>query len=154
MLARLLLLFLVFPIIELAVLYWLASTITLPWTVVIALSTGIVGAWLARSQGLRVFRRVHAEVNLGRLPTNDLLDGLLIIIAGALLITPGLLTDLFGLSLLIAPLRSLYRHWLAGWMKRRFRITTINGSSLHANSPFDRSTVVDSYVVREEEEEN
>lgn len=101
MLARLLLLFIVVPMVELAILVWLGSQIGFWATMLLVIVTGTVGALLARSQGTRAFQAVRAELAAGRMPAEGLLDGLLILVGGVVLLTPGLLTDIAGLLLLV-----------------------------------------------------
>ena len=105
MFVRLLLLFTVVPIVELLLLIELGRHIGLAPTLAIVLGTGVLGAALARWQGLATLRQVQTEMDAGRLPTGPLVDGLLILVAGAVLLTPGLLTDLAGVAWCGAPCR-------------------------------------------------
>lgn len=98
---RLLALFTVIPAVELVVLIVLGRAVGFWPTAGLVLLTGVLGAWLARREGLRVLLAVRKEMAEGRMPTDHLLDGLLIVIAGAVLLTPGLLTDLLGFLLLV-----------------------------------------------------
>ncbi|MDA8018016.1 MAG: FxsA family protein [Thermoanaerobaculia bacterium] len=118
-LAQLFLLFTLVPLTELWLLLLLGRNVGLVPTLALVILTGALGAWLARSQGLRAFAAVQAELNSGRMPTSSLLDGLLILIAGAVLLTPGLLTDVFGFLLLIPWTRERLRNLLAAELKRR-----------------------------------
>lgn len=113
MFLRLLLLFTVVPLVELFLLVKLGTVIGVGPTVLIVLFTGFLGAVLARWQGLGVIRRLSTDLEQGRLPADALIDGLLILIAGAVLLTPGLLTDAFGFFLLVPPGRALVRKALA-----------------------------------------
>ena len=113
MFLRLLLLFTVVPLIELFLLVKLGTMIGVGPTVLIVLLTGFLGALLARWQGLGVLRRLSEDMAGGRLPTDALIDGLLILIAGAVLLTPGLITDAFGFLLLIPQGRALVRRAVA-----------------------------------------
>lgn len=107
MLSRLLLLFIVVPAVELLLLIQMGRWIgTLP-TVGLIVLTGIVGAYLAKQQGVTVLRRIQQEVNQGQMPGQALLDGAMILVAGAVLMTPGVLTDALGFLLLIPPTRKL-----------------------------------------------
>lgn len=109
MLSRLLLLFIIVPAIELMLLIQMGQWIgTLP-TLALIVVTGMVGAYLARQQGLRVFMRVQQDVQGGQMPGEALLDGAMILVAGAVLMTPGVLTDVFGFLLLIPTTRTLLR---------------------------------------------
>jgi UPF0716 protein FxsA len=101
MFLRLLLLFTLVPLLELYLLVKLGTVIGVGATVLIVIATGILGASLARWQGLEVLRRLSYDLDRGRLPTDALIDGLLIFIAGAVLLTPGLITDALGFILLM-----------------------------------------------------
>ena len=101
MFVRLLILFTVVPLIELALLIKLGNLIGLWPTISIVIVTGVLGAALARNQGTRTVVAIRAELAEGRAPTESLLNGLLILVGGVVLLTPGLLTDLLGFSLLI-----------------------------------------------------
>lgn len=118
MFLRLLLLFTVVPLIELAMLLAIGRQVGVLSTVLLVLGTGILGAWLARREGVRTFARVREEFAAGRLPTDALLDGLLILVAGAVLLTPGLLTDVAGFSLLVPAGRRVVRRALAARWRR------------------------------------
>lgn len=106
MFARLLLLFTLVPIIELALLIWVGQRIGTWPTVGIVLATGLLGAWLARREGVRAWREVRGAVGGGRMPAEAMLQALLILVGGTLLLTPGVLTDLLGFALLLPPSRA------------------------------------------------
>ncbi len=113
MFLRLLLLFTVVPLIELYLLVELGTVIGIGPTVLLVVTTGVLGAWLARWQGLGVLTRVSEDLAQGRLPTDALIDGLLILIAGAVLLTPGLITDALGFFLLVPQGRAAVRKAIA-----------------------------------------
>jgi UPF0716 protein FxsA len=118
---RLLLLFTLVPAIELALLIEVGRRIgTLP-TLALILLTGVVGATLARYQGVAVLRRMQEELGDGRLPAGSLLDGVIILIAAALLVTPGILTDAVGFALLIPMTRVGIRELMRRWFERALR---------------------------------
>lgn len=119
MLARLALLFVVVPLIELALLVELGGVVGLLPTVLLVVTTGILGAALARREGLRVLTAVRSELADGRVPGGALMHGLSVLVGGALLLTPGLLTDLVGFSLLIPPTRSLILRGVRRWFERQ-----------------------------------
>ena len=112
MLLGLFFLFTLVPLLELYLLIRLGTYVGAVDTIAIVIGTGVAGGLLAKSQGLAVLDRIRAELNQGRLPAESLLDGLLILIAGAMLITPGLLTDGLGLLLLIPWSRQAFKSWL------------------------------------------
>lgn len=118
MFIRLLLLFTVVPLVELFLLLVIGRLIGAFATIALVVVTGILGAWLAKSQGLRTWARVRSELHSGRIPTEALLDGLLIFIAGAVLLTPGILTDLLGFALLTPAGRRAVRQVVAQRMRR------------------------------------
>ena len=117
---RLLLLFTTVPLIELALLVVIDRHIGLAATLALVVTTAMVGAWLARSQGLRTLGRLQAELQNGRMPAEPMLDGLIILIAGAVLLTPGLLTDLFGFFLLVPAGRAIVRREVTKRLQQRF----------------------------------
>jgi UPF0716 protein FxsA len=114
MFARLALLFILVPLAELALLVWLGQLLGLWPTLGVVAATGVVGAALARSQGLRAVRRIQGEMAAGRVPGAALLDGAAILVGGAFLLTPGILTDIAGFLLLLPPTR----RWLRGRLRR------------------------------------
>ncbi len=105
---RLLLLFTLVPLVELYILIKVGGLIGALNTILIIVVTGIAGAYLARSQGFKVVKRINRAIEEGRTPANELLDGLFILIGGFTLLTPGFLTDLLGLSMLFPLTRTLY----------------------------------------------
>jgi len=119
MLLRLVLLLTLVPLVELYLLVWLTEL----WesfllTVGLIVLTGILGATLARIEGLRVLAQIRERTRRGELPADELLDGVMILLAAALLVTPGLITDAVGFLVLIpftrAPARNLLKRWLKG----------------------------------------
>ncbi len=106
---KLLLLFVLVPAIELVLLIQLGGLIGLLPTIAVIVITGFLGAGLARHQGVGVFRQVQSELASGRLPAHPIFDGVLILVAGALLLTPGFLTDLAGFLFLIPASRAVIK---------------------------------------------
>ena len=145
MLGKLLLLFILVPLAELVLLLYLADATSWQMTLGLVIATGVIGTLLARSQGWRVWSRIHQELAAGRMPTEPLLDAVLIFVAGALLLTPGVLTDLLGILLLIPWTRSYFRRRLVAWFKSRLTIHTSGFGSWPP--PPGRSEVIDSYVI-------
>ena len=118
MFARLLILFIAVPLVELALLIKLGNAIGLWPTIFMVIATGALGAALARSQGTRVVSAIRAEVAEGRPPTESLLNGLLVLVGGVVLLTPGLLTDLLGFSLLVPFTRNWFRKKLRSRLRK------------------------------------
>ncbi len=121
---QLFVLFTAIPLVELWLLLKLGSWLGLGTTIVIVLGTGIAGAALARWQGWRVLERLQSEMRQGILPAQALGDGVLILVAGVLLITPGVITDVLGLSLLVPPLRAVVRRGFQLWLAKRMQVDT------------------------------
>jgi UPF0716 protein FxsA len=115
---KLLLLFIVVPIVELIVLIQLGGLIGTLATIGIIVITGALGASLARWQGLSVLRQIQLDVAAGRLPAGSLVDGVIILMAAALLVTPGLLTDVFGFLCLVPGFRGVVKRMLRKRLER------------------------------------
>jgi UPF0716 protein FxsA len=109
MLPLLLLLFIVVPIAELAVIIQVGQLIGVWWTIAILVADAVLGSMLARSQGRAAWRRFNEAIQSGRPPAREVLDGALVLFGGALLLTPGFLTDVLGLVLLLPPTRAVVR---------------------------------------------
>lgn len=124
MLPFLALLFVVVPFVELYLLIQIGQAVGALPTVGLVILMGIAGAALAKSQGLAALRRVNEELAQGRLPTTAILDGVLIIAASILLITPGVLTDVLGILLLLPPTRAVFRVALVRWAQKNVRVVT------------------------------
>jgi UPF0716 protein FxsA len=119
MLLPLVLLFIAVPIAELAVIIQVGQAIGVWWTIALLLADSILGSWLMRHQGRSAWRRFNVVVQEGRVPAREVLDGALVIFGGALLLTPGFITDILGLILLIPPTRALVRGILARRLAHR-----------------------------------
>ena len=101
----LLTMFIVIPIVEFALLIEIGRRLGTIETLLLIFGTGVVGAYLARLEGFRILYRIQRDVQAGIVPAEQLFDGVLVLIAGVVLITPGLLTDIAGLLLLFPPTR-------------------------------------------------
>ncbi len=123
MFLKLFLAFTLIPMIELYLLIKLGAVIGAFNTLLLVILTGAAGAYLARLQGLQVMFRVRARLQQGEMPAEDMLDALIIFIAGIVLLTPGLLTDMAGLLLLLPSIRFRLKVWLRQkldqWMQNR-----------------------------------
>jgi len=126
MFGKLLLLFVLLPLLELAILVRLGGVLGFWPTIGIVVVTGGVGALLARSQGIRVLSGIRTELAVGRMPTDRLVDGLLILVGGAVLLTPGLLTDVLGLALLIPFTRRRFKAAVRRRFDRMIRTGQVN----------------------------
>ncbi|MGG3941293.1 FxsA family protein [Peribacillus psychrosaccharolyticus] len=108
-----------FPVIEIIILL-LSGKIIGFWPTLFALILmGIAGAYLAKKQGLETLRRAQAQMNVGQLPGNEMINGLCIMIGGILLVLPGFITDLAGLLLILPPTRKLCKPLLMRWITKK-----------------------------------
>jgi UPF0716 protein FxsA len=117
--ARLFLLFLIVPIIEIYLLIKVGSLIGGVPTVALLLAISLLGAYLVRSQGFRIITQVREELARGRLPAAQLLDGALVLIGSLLLMTPGFFTDFLGIFFLVPVTRRFIKLWLGLWLQAR-----------------------------------
>jgi UPF0716 protein FxsA len=102
-------LFIVVPIAELAVLIQIGQLIGVWWTIALLVADAILGSLLARSQGRLAWRRFNEALQAGRAPAREVMDGALVLFGGALLLTPGFISDILGIVLLLPPTRALVR---------------------------------------------
>ena len=123
MLLPLILIFIVVPIAELAVVIQVGQEIGVAWTVAILVADSILGSILMRAQGRVAWRRFNEALQAGRVPAREVLDGGLVMFGGLLLLTPGFITDFLGLLLLIPPTRALVRALLAKRLTQRMVVS-------------------------------
>jgi UPF0716 protein FxsA len=119
MFALLAILFLVVPIAELAVILLIGQQIGPWWTIALLIADSIFGSWLARREGIGAWRRFRTALDGGRVPTREIADGALILLAAALMLTPGFLTDIVGILLLLPPTRAMVRRSMLAYVARR-----------------------------------
>ena len=124
------LIFLLVPVLEIYLLIEIGSLIGAVWTVTAVVGTAALGAGLVRRQGLAALARFRSTTQAGELPAVTIIEGLALLVAGALLLTPGFFTDLVGFLLLTPPLRQfLVSRWLAG------RVVTPVGGTPSGQAP-------------------
>ena len=111
--------FLVVPILELAVIIQVGQSLGVLPTIGLLLLVSALGAWLVKREGIGVWRRFNNQVRSGIVPTREIADGVMILFAGALLLTPGFLSDLLGLLLLTPPVRAVLRGAAMARVSRR-----------------------------------
>lgn len=121
--------FLVVPVLEIWLLIRVGSVIGGWETVALLIADSLLGAWLVRREGRRAWKALRAAIDSGRMPDRELADGAMIVAGGALLLTPGFLTDVFGFFLILPFTRPVARRWLSWFLGRRVRV-------LAARSPY------------------
>lgn len=126
MIPRLGCLFIVVPLVELALLIQVGQWVGVWPTVALVALTGVAGVALVRREGIRTLANVQLELASGRLPGRALLDGACLLVAGALLTTPGVITDVLAFALLVTPSRRLAQRWLMDRMRRAVERGTLH----------------------------
>ncbi|UCG39412.1 MAG: membrane protein FxsA [bacterium] len=121
MFLRLFLLFTIVPAVELYLIIKVGAAIGAGNTILLIIGTGILGAYYARQQGLRVFTNIQWKMEQGQIPGDDLVNGAMLLVGGALLITPGFITDFAGFSLIFPPTREAFKVAVKRWLEKRVR---------------------------------
>lgn len=147
MFARLFLLFITIPVIELFIFLVIGQRIGIPMTLAIIVFTAFLGAYLAKSQGLKTLARYQESLAQGRLPHEAIIDGLLILVAGALLLTPGFLTDSIGFALLAPSARTIVRGMIEKSLKERLTVAGRDMGSSVGGKSNPKVITVDAEVV-------
>jgi len=148
------LLLLVVPIIELYVIVQVAGSIGILWTIFTLITVSVVGAILVKREGTNIWIRAQRQLAQGQMPDNEMIEGVLLLVGGALLLTPGFVTDAIGLLLLFPPTRVVFR----GLVKRRFKIkaervvTGATGGFRYATYGSGRAAATSPYMDVEEVE--
>ncbi len=126
MLFKIFLLLTLVPIIEVFILFKIAEVTTVWTTIALVIVTGFAGAYLARREGTQILSSIKRELNDGRVPGNQLLNGLCVLIGGILLLTPGLLTDITGFTLVLPVTRQLYIRLIKRWLTNMMQMGSVN----------------------------
>ena len=148
MFGKLLLLFILVPIAELCLFINIGSQLGLGLTLAIIIVTAILGASLTKSQGRRAMEKFQAATAAGRMPAKEAIDGLMILLAGAVLITPGFLTDAVGFLLLVPPFRAIVAGYAGKRLKGKIQVVTPrmpnqNAQEKRPDSKLDEGNVID-----------
>ena len=126
-------LFLVVPIIEIYLLIQVGQVIGAGWTILLVVLTAVIGVWLLRIQGLSTLTRAQRKLQENELPAHEILEGMGLVVAGALLLTPGFFTDTVGFLLLFPPTRM----WLVSRMASRMMVSASVNMHAHAQRDDD-----------------
>ena len=121
MLFKLGLLFILIPLVELAILVFLGTIIGFWYTILIIITTGFLGAFMARRQGIKTLSRIRSSLEQGIVPSNELFHGALIVVGGLLLLTPGLITDITGFALLLPQTRRIIGKAIVRQIRRKIQ---------------------------------
>lgn len=119
---KLFLIFTIIPLIELAIIIELGRAVGTLNTVLIVVGTAILGAYLVRLEGINVIYRFRSNIRDGVFPAGEIFDGAILLVAGAVLITPGLVTDILGLLLVLPPSREIIKRLVKRYIERKFLV--------------------------------
>ena len=142
----LVLLFLVMPLAELFVLIQVGQVIGVWWTILLLVADSIFGAWLMRREGSRAWSALSTALSSGKLPSNEIADGALILLGGALMLSPGFVTDIFGIVLILPLTRPFFRRILAKVVQKRL-VTAAMPSTFGAGARPRNDDIVTGEVV-------
>jgi UPF0716 protein FxsA len=133
-------LFIALPLVELYVILKVGDAIGAVWTILLLAADSVLGSLLLRAQGRSVWRRFNTALAEGKMPHREVIDGVLVIFGGAFLLTPGFLTDIVGVVLLVPPTRALVRRFLARRLRRRVAVVgvvdgVVDGTATERHDP-------------------
>ncbi len=147
-------LFIAIPVAELHILWLIGSRIGILPTLALVVVTGIIGAHLARQQGIKVINNINSQLSSGHMPTDELLSGALVLVGGVMLLTPGIITDCCGLLLMIPLTRSFIGRQLKKCFAARLNIVNITPGFNPSGAGFNRTTdeikEADAHVVEDD----
>lgn len=135
MIWKLFFLFTVTSLVELALLIWIGQYLGIMVTIGLVLLTAVIGATMAKIEGIRVWTRLLRELRQGNIPTDELVEGGLIFAGGITFLTPGFITDTLGILCLIPPTRRLFRNFVKSWIREKFE----QGGGISFRVGFDAS---------------
>ncbi|HNW82455.1 MAG TPA: FxsA family protein [bacterium] len=142
----LLLLFVALPAAEIWLLIKVGGMIGVMPTILMILFTGVAGAYLAKMEGLAVIRNIQKASVEGRIPGNEMISGVLIFVGGALLLTPGFITDCMGLLMIFPPTRMLIAISIRKYFEKRVKAGSA-GFSIHSNMNVQRPKIKDPTII-------
>jgi UPF0716 protein FxsA len=143
--------FIAVPVLEIYVIIQVGQVIGAWWTILLLIADGVVGSWLVKHEGRRAWRALRTALEAGRMPSTELADGMLILVGGTLMISPGFVTDVFGALLILPFTRPLGRRVLARFVNRRLRgriqVMTAGPATARRPGPGPEGNVVQGEVV-------
>lgn len=135
--------FVVVPIVEIYVIIQVGQVIGAWWTIALLIADSVFGAWLVRREGRRAWRALTTTLQSGRMPSTELADGALVLVGGTLMISPGFVTDVAGIALILPFTRPVARGLLARWVTRRLVVRRPGGGRDDGDGPVVRGEVID-----------
>jgi UPF0716 protein FxsA len=146
----LLIAFVVVPIVEIYVLIQVGQVIGPWWTILLLVVDSILGTWLIKREGGRAWQGLRTALESGRMPARELADGALILVGGTLMLSPGFVTDAFGILLILPFTRPLFRRLLTGVVTRRLVVLGTSPGQGNRPGPGSGGTVIQGEVVDED----
>jgi UPF0716 protein FxsA len=135
--------FVVVPLIELYFIIQVGQVIGAWWTIAILIAVSVAGAYLVKREGRAAWQRFRGALGSARVPAVEVIDGALVLIGGTLLLTPGFLTDIAGLALVVPPTRALVNRFIRSRVRGRFGL----GDAPRARAPRDNAAPIDVEVI-------
>ncbi|WP_182376303.1 FxsA family protein [Nocardioides sp. WS12] len=127
--------FVVMPILEIFVLIQVGQAIGPWWTILLLVLDSIIGAWLIKREGRRAWQALQARLQTGQMPARELADGVLVVLGGAFMLSPGFVTDILGILLILPITRPLFRGLLTSYAVNRITIRTGPGTRTSPGTP-------------------
>ena len=112
------LLFILMPILDLYILIKASQSMGFLATILLIIATGIAGYYLAKSEGKVILKKINEEMGQGRIPSDEILSGFSILVGGFLLLLPGIVTDIIGITMVLPVTRSFYKVYIKRWIQR------------------------------------
>jgi UPF0716 protein FxsA len=142
------LVFLLVPLLEIYVLIQVGQVIGAGWTIMLLIADSVFGGWLIKREGSRAWRALSAALSSGKMPARELADGALILVGGTLMLSPGFVTDAFGILIILPFTRPVFRNLLTGVVTRRLLNSGFLGSTTQRPEPGSHSgSVVQGEVI-------
>jgi len=138
--------FVVVPLVEISALILVGSLIGPWWTIGLLIVDSLVGGWLIKREGSRAWEALSSALSDGRMPAKELADGALILVGGTLMLTPGFVTDVFGMAMILPVTRPLARRVLTSVVTRRLMVAGVPHDARHPG-PGSGGSVVQGHVV-------
>jgi UPF0716 protein FxsA len=135
--------FIVVPLVEIWVLIQVGHVIGVGWTLVLLVADSILGTWLIKREGSKAYAALRTAIESGRMPHRELADGALVVLAGALMLSPGFVTDIFGVLLLLPFTRPIGRRVLTALVARRVTVMATGERPGHGDDSVIRGEVID-----------
>jgi len=148
---KLFILFTIIPVLELWLLIEIGGVIGFFPTVMVVIITGISGAWLAKMEGISVLTKIQKSMSQGVIPKTELVNGLLVFVGGAMLLTPGFITDITGLLMIFPPTRAIFSTVLISYFERKIKDGTVH--FYHSGQTENKTRIDDESVIDADFEE-